>query len=158
MRKFVSALVLVTVVACVLATVSLAGSGKTTVWSAKLTVAQEVPKQVVKDTAANGLFSGTLTGNALTYKLTFSKLTGAAMYAHIHVGAMGVAGNVLVPLCSAATGSSTSTGAAHPCHSPVTGVVNVTAAMRKDFTKHLLYVNVHTAKNPNGEIRGQLGS
>ena len=50
------------------------------------------------------------------------------------------------------------TGAAHPCKSPVTGTVNVTGAMRKDFTKHLLYVNVHTAKNPNGEIRGQIGS
>ena len=157
MRKFISSLVLAAVVAGVLTAVSFAG-GKTTVWTAKLTVAQEVPKQVVKDTAANGLFTGTLTGNALTYKLTFSKLSGAAMYAHIHIGKVGVAGNVLVALCSAATGSSGSTNAAHPCDSPVTGVVNVTAAMRKDFTKHLLYVNVHTAKNPNGEIRGQLGS
>jgi hypothetical protein len=158
MRKFFISFVLATAIACVLTTVSLAGSGTTTVWTAKLTVAQEIPKQVVKDTAANGLFTGTLTGNALTYKLTFSKLTGAAMYAHIHIGAMGVAGNVLVALCSAATGSLGSTAAAHPCKSPVTGTVNVTAAMRKDFTKHLLYVNVHTAKNPNGEIRGQLGS
>jgi hypothetical protein len=158
MRKVVTSLVLATVIASVLTAVSVAGVGKTTVWSAKLTVAQEIPKQVVKDTAATGLFTGTLTGNALTYKLTFSKLTGAAMYAHIHIGAMGVAGDVLVPLCSAATGSLGSTAAAHPCKSPVTGTVNVTAAMRKDFTKHLLYVNVHTAKNPNGEIRGQIGS
>jgi len=157
MRKFVISLVLAAAVACVLTATSLAG-GKTTIWTAKLTVAQEVPKQVVKDTAATGLFTGTLTGNALTFKLTFSKLTGPGMYAHIHIGAKGVSGPVLVPLCSAATGSATSTGAAHPCKSPVTGTVNVTAAMRKDFTKHLLYVNVHTAKNPNGEIRGQLGS
>jgi hypothetical protein len=71
---------------------------------------------------------------------------------------MGVSGPVLVPLCSAATGSLGSSRAAHPCTSPVTGTVNVTGAMRTDFTKHLLYVNVHTKKNPNGEIRGQLGS
>ena len=37
------------------------------------------------------------------------------------------------------------------------GSVSLTAALKKDFTKHLLYVNVHTAKNPAGEIRGQLG-
>jgi hypothetical protein len=155
MKKLVVTLVLATVITLTLTAASLAGSSGT-VWSAKLTVAQEVPKQVVKDTAANGTFTGTLAGNALKYTLTFSKLTGAAMYAHIHLGAMGVSGNVLVPLCSAATASSSSSAAAHPCKSPVTGTVNVTAAMRKDFTKHLLYVNVHTAKNPNGEIRGQL--
>jgi CHRD domain len=34
--------------------------------------------------------------------------------------------------------------------------VALTVALQKDFTKVPLYVNVHTAKNPNGEIRGQL--
>ena len=154
-KKFALSLFLATVITLALTAVSLAGS-RSTVWTAKLTVAQEVPKQVVKNTAASGTFTGTLTGNALRYTLTFSKLTGAGMYAHIHLGAKGVSGPVLVPLCSAATGSATSTAAAHPCKSPVTGTVNVTGAMLKDFTKHLLYVNVHTAKNPNGEIRGQL--
>jgi hypothetical protein len=39
-------------------------------WSAKLTVAQEVPKQVVKNTKAKGSFHATLTGNTLKWKLT----------------------------------------------------------------------------------------
>jgi CHRD domain-containing protein len=28
--------------------------------------------------------------------------------------------------------------------------------LQSDFNKHLLYVNVHTAQNPMGEIRRQL--
>jgi hypothetical protein len=38
----------------------------------------------------------------------------------------------------------------------MTGKAKVTAAVIKDLGKHLLYVNVHTAKNPAGEIRGQV--
>ena len=160
MRKFVASVFLVTVAMLAFAVVSFAGS-RSTVWTAKLTVAQEVPKQVAKDTAASGSFTGTVTGTKLKFTLTFSKLTGAATTAHIHVGAMGVAGNVLVPLCSGATASSSSTTAAHSCKSPATGTIQLTStvisALTKDFAKHLLYVNVHTVKNPNGEIRGQLG-
>jgi hypothetical protein len=53
---------------------------------------------------------------------------------------------VLVPLC----------GGTPTCKSGLRGSITVTAAIKSDFKKHLLYVNVHTAKNPNGEIRGQL--
>lgn len=144
MRKFVAFLSLASVIALALTAVSFAHSSGT-VWSAKLTAAQEIPKQVVKNTAGSGSFTATLTGTKLKFKLTFSKLTGPATAAHIHLGAMGVSGNVLVPLCT-------------PCKSPVSGTVTISAAIKKDFTKHLLYVNVHTAKNPNGEIRGQLAS
>jgi hypothetical protein len=38
----------------------------------------------------------------------------------------------------------------------MTGSATLTAVELSAFKKHLLYVNVHTAKNPNGEIRGQL--
>jgi len=142
MRRLVWPLLFAAGIGLALAAVSLAGS-QSTGWSAKLTAAQEIPKQVVKNSAANGLFTATLSGTKLKFKLTFAKLSGPATAAHIHLGAMGVSGNVVVPLCA-------------PCKSPVTGTVTVSAALQKDFAKHLLYVNVHTAKNPNGEIRGQL--
>jgi hypothetical protein len=144
MRKLVASLSLTAVVMLAVTAISLAGS-QSTGWSAKLTSAQEFPPQIVKDAAANGTFTATLSGTKLKYKLTFSKLTGPASAAHIHLGAMGAAGNVVVPLCA-------------PCKSPVSGTVTVSAALQKDFTKHLLYVNVHTSKNPAGEIRGQLAA
>jgi hypothetical protein len=48
--------------ALVLAAVSIAGT-RTTVWTAALSSGQEVPKQVVKNTAAHSLFKGTLKGS-----------------------------------------------------------------------------------------------
>ena len=125
-----------------LAALSLAATQRT-VWTAALSSGQEVPKQVVKNAAAHGLFKATLSGTTLKWKLTFAKLTGPATAAHIHMGAKGKAGNVLVSLCA-------------PCTNGVTGTASVTPAVLSAFKKHLLYVNVHTAKNPGGEIRGQL--
>ena len=142
MRKLVALFVTGAVCALGLATLSLA-AGSSTVWTAALTSGQEVPKQVVKDPAAHGLFKATLSGTKLKWKLTFAKLTGPAMAAHIHMAAKGKPGNVVVPLCG-------------PCKSGMTGTATVTAADLSAFKKHLLYVNVHTAKNQAGEIRGQL--
>ena len=62
------------------------------------------------------------------------------------MAAKGKAGNVVLALC----------GTAPACKSGMTGTATLTPAMVTAFGKHLLYVNVHTAKNPNGEIRGQL--
>jgi Cu/Zn superoxide dismutase len=142
-RKLVALLSAAAVCALAVTAVSLAASRGTS-WSAKLTAAQEIPKQTVKAAAASGSFKATLTGTKLKWTLTFSKLTGPATAAHIHLGAMGKAGNVLVPLCG-------------PCKSPMSGTATLPAAVIKDAGKHLLYVNVHTAKNPAGEIRGQVG-
>jgi hypothetical protein len=136
--------ILFTAAACALAVASLSlAARRNTVWTAALSSGQEIPKQVVKDSAAHGLFKGTLSGNKLTWKLTFAKLTGSATAAHIHMAARGKSGSVVVPLCG-------------PCTSGATGTATISSTLMSAFKKHLLYVNVHTAKNPNGEIRGQL--
>jgi hypothetical protein len=141
-RKLVALSTAGSVIALALTALSPAAAQKT-VWTAALTSGQEVPKQVVKNTAAHGLFKGTLSGGKLKWRLTFTKLTGPATQAHIHLGRKGKSGMVLIALCA-------------PCKSPETGTATLSATVLKDFKQHLLYVNVHTAKNPNGEIRGQL--
>jgi hypothetical protein len=145
MRKLGSLLAALAV--CALALAALSGAAiKTTTWTAALSSGQEIPKQVVRNTNAHGVFKATLSGSTLKWKLTYAKLTGPALAAHIHLGAKGKSGNVLIPLC----------GTAPACTSGVHGSMPATAALKTDLKKHLLYVNVHTAKNPNGEIRGQL--
>ena len=145
MRKLVALFAAGAVVALALTALSGAAT-KSTVWTAALSSGQEVPKQVVKMAAAHGQFKGTLTGSTLKWKLTYGSLTGAATAAHIHMGAKGKASNVVVPLC----------GGTPACKSGLSGTAKLTPALLTAFSKHLLYVNVHTAKNPNGEIRGQL--
>jgi hypothetical protein len=131
---------------CALALAALSGAApRATSWSATMSASQEIPKQVVKDSAATGTFKATLTGTKLKWTLTFAKLTGSATAAHVHAGGMGKSGGVVVPLCS-------------PCKSGQSGTATVSSSVAAMAGKHGLYVNVHTAKNPNGEIRGQIVS
>lgn len=90
-----------------------------------------------------GTFTATLTGSKLSWHLTFKRLTGHATAAHIHLGAKGKSGNVLVPLCT-------------PCKATEMGTMKLNPMQLRDVKKLATYVNVHTAKYPNGEIRGQL--
>jgi CHRD domain-containing protein len=107
---------------------------------------QEVPKP--KGAArATGRFTLTAvkTGSSavLTWRLTFTKLTGRAVAAHIHLGRRGVAGPVAVALCA-------------PCRSGVARTATVTGSVLAALEAGRTYVNVHTARNGGGEIRGQI--
>ena len=64
------------------------------------------------------------------------------MAAHIHKGKAGVAGAVIVPLCG-------------PC-SRADREGEDLEGRRRRARAGLAYVNVHTEKNPAGEIRGQV--
>ena len=133
------------VCAAIAAYAALAGaaSSRTDRFSASLNRGQEVPKPKGVAILASGRFTATLSGSKLSWKLTFKHLTGSATAAHIHIAARGKPGPVAVPLCG-------------PCTSGVSNTSVVTSAVVSAMKKGNAYVNVHTAKNPAGEIRGQI--
>ena len=106
--------------------------------------ASEVPP---KQTAGSGEARATLdtTSKVLTYTVTFDNLTGPAAAAHFHGPAKpGANAGVVVPI-----------GGKSPT-SPMHGTATLTDAQIKDLEAGMWYVNVHTAANPGGEIRGQV--
>jgi len=118
--------------------------------TANLKARSEVPKPTGVPAGAVGLFTGKAVEMAnnkakLTWRLTFSKLSGPAGAAHIHTGKPGVAGGVMLALCG-------------PCKSGLRGSATITHAQLAKIEAGGTYVNVHTAKNAGGEIRGQLKS
>ncbi len=112
-----------------------------------LRAAQERPKPKGSVRRAKGMFTATITRSGTTgviaWRLTFSKLTGRATAAHIHSGVRGKAGPVIVSLCA-------------PCRSGARGRATVDASVLDALEAGRAYVNVHTRKNPLGEIRGQI--
>jgi hypothetical protein len=112
-------------------------------FGARLSGASEVPAVMG---AATGMLEAklTTTGNVLSWKLSYSGLSGPATAAHFHGPAMaGQNAGVVVPITGAMA-------------SPVSGTATLTPAQAADLGSGKWYVNVHTAANPNGEIRGQV--
>jgi hypothetical protein len=82
--------------------------------------------------------------NQVSWRVEFSGLSGPATAAHIHCGAAaGANAGVAVPLGNNPT-------------SPITGSGSMTPAQMADLQAGKCYVNIHTAANPGGEVRGQL--
>jgi hypothetical protein len=106
-----------------------------------LTASNEVPAVM---SSASG--SGTVTvasDCSVTARITVSGMTATA--AHIHQGALGANGPVIVPFVK---------------QGDDTFVAPPGAKMNEEqcraFRSGTTYVNVHSAKNPGGEIRAQL--
>jgi hypothetical protein len=80
----------------------------------------------------------------LSWKLTYSGLSGPATAAHFHGPAeAGKNAGVMVPITGATS-------------SPAEGSATLTDAQAADLMAGKMYINVHTAANPGGEIRGQV--
>lgn len=118
------------------------GSGQQ-LFEASLTGAQEVPPVA---TAASGTADVRYnTGNnTLSWSVTHGGLSGPVTGAHIH-GPAGPGQNAGVVIPFSNLGAAT-----------ITGEARITPEQLTQLTSGQWYVNLHTAANPGGEIRGQL--
>jgi Cu/Zn superoxide dismutase len=114
---------------------------------ARLTAQQEIPTNL---STALGTATLTLTSEGLAFALTVDGLTGPITAAHFHRAPPGVNGGVVRTITGDFIGN-TATGVWKSSDAEP-----LTAALITELLKGNLYLNVHTAANPGGEIRGQV--
>jgi len=131
---------------------------------------QEVP---AISTVAKGRFRAVVDAkaNTITWKLNYDGLEGAVQQSHVHFGQLSVNGGISFFLCSNLGNGPAGTQACPEGPAELTGVITpdlvvgptgtgieagamaeIIAAIRNGTA----YANVHSAKWPGGEIRGQL--
>ena len=113
---------------------------------ANLSGAAEVPGPGDPDGTGYALFTVDPANGSVCYRLYASAIAPATA-AHIHRGAVGVAGPVVVPL------QPPTNGASFAC-----AQVSLVLASEIATYPSRFYVNVHNAQYPAGAIRGQLRS
>ncbi len=92
----------------------------------------------------SAFFSIDMSSGAISGTVTTANIDGNA--AHIHEGPVGTASPVIIPLNKGDGGTWT-----------VPDGTMLTPSQLESLRNGNLYVNVHTAANPSGEIRGQIG-
>ena len=111
-------------------------------FKATLSAAEEVPATTSKGVGMTEVTFDTATKKA-SWKGTYSGLSGPVTGSHFHGPAeKGKTAGVELAIEAKA--------------SPFEGMATLTDAQAKDLTAGMLYVNLHTAANPEGEIRGQV--
>lgn len=111
-------------------------------FAASLTTSAVVPPV---DGSATGVFTATLNGTTLRWRLTVEGLSGPPFAAVIHSGGEGENGATLVDLC-------------RPCTTSGTGSVQLSAEAAAAVREGNAYVNVGTPAHRYGEIRGQIAT
>ena len=109
-------------------------------------------KSEVPATTSSGTGTATMTyddaSKKLTWHVKYSGLSGPATAAHFHGPAeAGKNAGVAVAIPNIAAGAS---------GNEVEGSATLTDAQAADLLAGKYYVNIHTAANPGGEIRGQV--
>ena len=112
-------------------------------YHADLTSAQETPPADSGGTGALDARYDT-SSKMLTWTVTYDGLTGDVTAAHFHgPAAPGAKAPPVVPISA-------------PFDSPIKGSATLTDQQTSDLKAGMWYINLHTAKYPDGEVRGQV--
>ncbi|MBZ9846786.1 CHRD domain-containing protein [Mesorhizobium sp. CA14] len=112
-------------------------------YKATLDGSQQSPPVTTKGKGTATLTFDT-TSKKLSWNVKYSGLSGPAVAAHIHGPAdMGANADPVIPFKG-------------KLKSPIKGSATLTDEQAADLEAGKYYVNVHTAKNKDGEIRGQI--
>jgi len=111
-----------------------------------LSAEQEVPPADAESATGEANLSIDRASGAISGSVAVSELSGQAQMAHIHTGVGGTNGDVLIGLTGNEDGSLWTV--------PVDSVLSAEALTALGNGE--LYLNVHTADNPGGELRGQI--
>lgn len=112
-------------------------------YTAYLNGSNEVPA-VATDALGWGSFNLSKAGYELEINVSATGLSGPLTGAHLHLGAAGTTGGVIEDLTSFIQGASVVNAVVDP------------SAYAADIRAGNVYINFHTAANPDGEIRAQL--
>jgi hypothetical protein len=152
-RPLVVAIVLMAALLVALPLGGVALGGDQRVFETDLTGAEEAPGPGDTDATGSALIKLPRANGRgpLCFKLDWTGIDGTVTAAHIHSGAIGVAGPVVIPLF--VEQSLPGTGDSHGC------IQGVDRALTMDIGQNPTnyYVNVHSTVFPAGAIRGQLG-
>lgn len=153
LTRYFSAMVMTLL--CIFALSTLA-KADTITFTATLSPVNEVPPKdtnVFKGTGTATVVLDTVTGKG-TITLSFSGLSGAFTGGHIHCCAgPGATAPVIVPFDTFFVGSANNTAG-----TLTNFAFTLTAAQVTAMINGQTYVNIHTAANGGGEIRGQLNA
>ena len=112
-------------------------------FTALLRQGQETTPPRATPVTAVGHLSTSITGTTVHWTLTFSHLTGRPTTAVLNKGVRGTNGPAFKTLCRS-------------CTSGAHGSFTATASQIDAMMRGRAYVNIHTKRNPSGEIRGQV--
>src|SRR3954447_12464396 len=146
-KRLTRTIFVLAVVSLTIGVAAMAGAqGRNNEFRASMKGSNESPKG---PSSASGTFTVQFKNGQACYKMSVKGLGATPVAAHIHRGAAGVNGPIVVDLKPTVKG--TSPRISQKC---VSAKASIVSAIRRNPGS--FYANVHTSKNPGGAARGQL--